>query len=507
MFSSIGDALAAADDGDEILVWPGEYREALHLDKSLAVVGDGPSTSIVIRPPTADKPCISVELAAPRLSNLTVDGTEFDDNLDYEAPVLLDVRSGAPTVESVRFIGHGGIEIGGPGTAGAILGCTIEGSGVAANDGASPRIEDNAISAVWDGVATRGVGTNPIVRGNRLHECGRSGIAVYHGASPSIEDNDIWRSGHVGIDVAWEGTNPLIRGNRIHDGTNAGIWVQFGASPRIEDNDISGPTRFLPTDFDWGYPNIWLSGAGTNPLVRGNRVHDSFGAGVWVVSGASPTIENNEVWANIGPGIDVTGAGTAPRLEANRIHDGQGAGIEVSDGALPWIEKNEIWANSESGIRVAGESSNPTIRGNRIRDSKPAGIQTVGGAFPLIEDNVITSSVVGIAIGEAGTNPTVRGNRVSNAQFAGLMVHDGASGVVEDNELHENPRMGAFVVGLASSPTLNRNRIRDGGGDGIAVSGGASPKIFDNVIVGNAGQAIRLDDDARATVGTNTITR
>ncbi len=47
-FSTIGEAVAAASDGDTVLVKPGEYAEALVIDKDITVAGDGPREDIVI---------------------------------------------------------------------------------------------------------------------------------------------------------------------------------------------------------------------------------------------------------------------------------------------------------------------------------------------------------------------------------------------------------------------------------------------------------------------------
>ena len=50
-YQTINDALAAAEDGDTILVAPGTYTEYLLIDKDITVAGDGPREEIVVEFP------------------------------------------------------------------------------------------------------------------------------------------------------------------------------------------------------------------------------------------------------------------------------------------------------------------------------------------------------------------------------------------------------------------------------------------------------------------------
>ena len=50
-FATITEAVAAANDGDTILVKPGTYVEAVTIDKDITLIGDGPRDQIVIENP------------------------------------------------------------------------------------------------------------------------------------------------------------------------------------------------------------------------------------------------------------------------------------------------------------------------------------------------------------------------------------------------------------------------------------------------------------------------
>jgi hypothetical protein len=78
---------------------------------------------------------------------------------------------------------------------------------------------------------------------------------------------------------------------------------------------------------------------------------------VW--DGTSPLPEVNEIWASAIAEITISGAGSDPLVRANRVHDGNYRGIRVSDGASPRIEENEIWAMVTGGIAIFYSGSDP----------------------------------------------------------------------------------------------------------------------------------------------------
>ena len=64
-FRTIGEALAAAGDHDEIHVLPGQYRESLVIDKTVRIGGDGPRDEVIVRPLTRDRPVMSIHGGEP----------------------------------------------------------------------------------------------------------------------------------------------------------------------------------------------------------------------------------------------------------------------------------------------------------------------------------------------------------------------------------------------------------------------------------------------------------
>ena len=183
------------------------------------------------------------------------------------------------------------------------------------------------------------------------------GILMYGGASPRIEGNEIWANAEFGMAISDAGTDPLVRANRVHDGRGPGFLVSDGASPRIEQNEFWANAKI----------GIGIRGAETDPLVRANQIHDGKGSGIFVSDKASPRIEQNEVWANAAFGMAIFDAGTNPLIQANRVHDGRGPGLLVSEGASPTITGNTITGNARGAILVDG-GADPKIGRNVVGD-------------------------------------------------------------------------------------------------------------------------------------------
>jgi parallel beta-helix repeat protein len=250
--------------------------------------------------------------------------------------------------------------------------------------------------------------------------------ASINGASPQIDENDVWDNAGQGMMIAGAGTDPLVRANRVHDNPSDGIDVRDGATPRIEGNVVRSN----------GLGGIVVAGAGTDPVVRANRVHDGLGNGIFAVGGASPRIEENEVWGNAHPGIWIGGAGTHPLVRANRVHDGHSNGITVVDGASAMIEDNDIWANADPGVAIADIGTDPVVRGNRVHDCRGGGITVGDGSMPQIEDNEVWGNGRGgMTFQGSGTKPVVRANHIHDEDGGGIWVVSGASPRLEDNEV------------------------------------------------------------------------
>jgi len=364
-YTTIEDAMEAAGDGDEIVIKPGTYGEALIIDKDVTLRGDGADRSEVIIEVPADAPLLPEELAGrclmgcagtedpgptgllllettSSLSNLTVVGL-----LEGTA---VSIHGGAPTLENLaieiapevadtsREAAGGGAGAGlniDHGSQAIIRGITHEGW-LSVDRGSSPIFEDNQL--LDNCIQLWGEGTAAELRGNTITGCANGwALDIGHGATPLIEDNDIGVAGIYVYQGIAAGTHPIIRDNRIH-----------ASDPTME-------IRGIRVDCSSGSPPQGLRCTGDEGVV-----------------GATASIEGNEIWDN-SSGLSIY---TDVFVRGNDIHDNS-IGVTVI-GASPVLEGNTIGSN-DVGLQVSGSTEDLSLSGNVICDNE-TNVNLVGAA-------------------------------------------------------------------------------------------------------------------------------
>jgi parallel beta-helix repeat protein len=192
-FSTVGEAVKAANPGDRILVRPGLYEEGLVVDKPLEILGDGPVDEIEIRARGANALLFRANIG--RVANLTLrqaggKGKWFG----------VDIRQGRLELE----------------------GCDISSQSltcVAIRNGADPRL-----------------------RRNRIHDGKQGGVTIYDNGLGTLEDNDITANAYVGVAIK-TGGNPTVRRNRVNRNGYEAVWIHDGGRGVLENNDLTGNTR------------------------------------------------------------------------------------------------------------------------------------------------------------------------------------------------------------------------------------------------------------------------
>jgi parallel beta-helix repeat protein len=337
-FRIIAEAVAAAADGDTILVRPGTYIEAIVVDKDITLTGDGPVADIVI--------------TAPDDGPTAVLSPSWGSEADSFAVQLLDTGA---ELSKLTFRGQG--------------------STVIATGGA-PTIS----GLVLEGVGWPYEGQNS-ARGN--------GIAVNGGSMATLKDNVLEGGGPIGI---FDLSEPLIEGNTLVNGPH--IWGGFGDGTVIRGNTITGPFVRGIGLFDSTSPLVegnTISGAGQTgveigaggPRVSGNAI---IGSGVFAINvtrayglAAVPAISGNTLTGNASGIAWSTGGGT---IEGNTIREGT-AGIVISGGA-PLVSDNTVEGLERRGL-VIGSGASPTLSGN-TSCGNGENLWVAEGATPIIDD-------------------------------------------------------------------------------------------------------------------------
>jgi parallel beta-helix repeat protein len=505
MFNTIVTAIAAAADGDEIIVSPGAYAEHLTIDRSIWIYGDAPRERVILSPISEEAPCVAITGGNPHLSRLTIRGLEL-------GPELISVENTSPDLEDLDLIGGGGISWIGAGAGGTLRRSSIgraESAAVFVSQGATPLIIGNEIAvtppsefekselrtiiveaftrnvpSTESGIVVEGVGTNPQIVSNHIHG-GGAGVWLSSGARAVVERNEILDVFGVGVLIDGPGTDPLVRSNIIRGGLY-GIVLVDGAGSALEANDISVCEEAA----------VMAAGSGTCPRIRSNQIHDGSGVGIFVARGAKPTIEANEIWRHRQGGIDVTGDETAAVARSNRVYDNDSVGLIVRDGATARVHDNEIWNNTLAGIQIGAFRQlgvgTGTVAALPRRVAVDAGVLMPGYSGLKHSTATGTDNHDGTTRIQRDTDAIVDANWVHNNSASGIVVRAGMSPTIEANKVIENGNAGIDIDGIGTNPLIRTNQVRDNLAEGIVVSGGAAGQIENNRIAGNLRFGIRV---------------
>ncbi len=330
-YDTIQEAIDAAEDGDEIVVDTGVYRENI----------DFKGKNITLRSVDPDDPEV--------VERTIIDGSGSGTVVSFRS------GEGEEAVLSGFTVTRGsGILISGGGTP-LIEKCIIEdndaeyGAGIVIFDSA-PTIRENIIigNSGFLGGGLFIEESSPQIEGNRIvsnrAEMG-SGVVVISNSSPVLVNNTI--SNNVaarlggGIVIAVNST-PTIRGNTITGNSaerNGGGILIEESEPIIEDNKISGNRAAN------GGGLFIVNTMSTALLITGNEIVNNLayiaGGGLYM-EGSSPTIEDNSFTGNLS---EYLGGGAAvynsePIVLRNLFEDNQAK--ESDGGGALWVSADSV---------------------------------------------------------------------------------------------------------------------------------------------------------------------
>lgn len=357
---TIHDGVLRANDGDRVLVRPGEYVEAVVIERDIALIGDGPAGSIVVRAPDdgpvapttmpesmtrhpyairlqhADADVRDISLVgsrsqlhiiggSPRIEGLTITGVapSWRDQTSYKPTFravgasIIAADEASPTIVSNRIIDGGPIRIDGGSTGTIDRNVLVDGPTVAVlRPGDGLEITGNHIVGTpWDAIAVHEIRDRASIRieGNTIELERRERItpegvfvdrALPGGPALSVEviGNEI-SGANIGMRFLG-GNDVMVRENTFVGSVDAGILAGPGASAEIRGNTFEdNRTAVSVTDSD--------------ALIEGNVVRGGKN-GIVTVLGGVHELRNNDVAGVAGTAI-MAMPGTSPTLSGNAL--------------------------------------------------------------------------------------------------------------------------------------------------------------------------------------------
>lgn len=315
-YETISEAVAAAEDGDDILIRAGTYAEAVGVDKDITLRGDDRDTVVIEAPPDS---AFGLRLAGrtAAVRDLGIRGPQMG--------AAIVVGGGAPIIERVTV--QPGTETSLQHDRGDAVFREVDLHGRSEIRGSTPVIED---SRLWCGAT---VSTDAVFRRVAFldgPECPSELDAIEYGiqvdfASPSIIDSVIEMPGDA-LEIYGSDAEPIVEGNTFR-ATATAIGTFQGAQPRIRDNVFVDNDVAMSLSADAVVEGNTVTGDGAGvfvrdgaPMLTGNTID---GVGGWAVTieGDSAPILRDNVLCGFDESILVADTATADMDASNQVCD------------------------------------------------------------------------------------------------------------------------------------------------------------------------------------------
>lgn len=485
-YATLNAALAAAADGDVIVVGSGIYKESLTLSKDVEIRGNG-ITQTIIAPPTGQAG-LTIVAATVTIGSLTI-------------------RGGAP---GAAVSEHGSLTL----TSVALLESRLAGLHL-----------DNA-TAVLSGVTIKRVS---LVSGDPLSG---NGILLRNGSKLTMTSGRISEAEMNG--VYSRNSEELFDGTAIAKNHNAGLSLQLGKSTVLRNVEISDNARMgifiaertlvledsrISNNGEYGM----LTSPGAVLIIERNWLERHKGEGITIVGG-SATVRDNVISRNGDGGLTLQGVETTSLVEKNTVIDNVRHGIHLSYSRNVTVRENVIQRTLVSKDPAFGDvlgdgivllESLATIEGNRVEDSQGAGIYGQYSGATVLNNELHRNAEAGIFLTDNFDRRWhVTGNLLTSNVGGGLVVR--RSEIVADkNDIRgslysERYQVGDGIVLLEIIPyaKLTENVVDGSAGSGIGVYLTTSATISGNSLSNNHlyGIYASCNSSLQLSIGSNSYT-
>jgi hypothetical protein len=368
-FATIGAAVAAAADGDTILIEPGTYEESVIIDKDITLRGNAvpPREVVLVVPAEAYEPLVPIEPFDRLVPSFA---------LPEPLPVGIQLIETDATVQDLVVIGPGdGIAVLVHGGAPTLEGLTLKHQGAPI-----PQLHLTASLFV-------GGGSHASVRDTELWYR----VRVSGGSAPTFSQSD-FRFAYL---VVQDGSTPVISDSTISGDCSCSDAIVVGGSLAVFRDDV-----FTGSGLDI----VGRDGDGTAALVEGNRFSTHTMDALSVMDSATATISGNAFYGNQ-QGVRVAHASADVR-DNDFVNNWNSVLLLDADASLV---DNTIRGGT-LGVSVTGAGS-PHISGNVVENATHRGIFAADGTSPEIDHNRICGSVFNLLI-EPEADPIVGDNEV-----------------------------------------------------------------------------------------------
>ena len=473
-YTRIQDAIDNATDGDTVYVYNGVYLENVVINKSLNVVGQNKTTTIIDGGQNGDVVWVSADWVY--INRFTIKNSS-----SLSSGVKIYTQSNNSVIDNIITNNRIGISLEYSGDNNLILENTITANqyrGIFLYSSRYNIIRENTITANQDNGIHLRFSCNTTVTGNLISSNTKAGISLeVTSCNNTIIDNTV-QDNWDGITITSSGSNNTISSNTISGSYSDGIELTASDINVIDGNTIF--ENLYGIDLSSSCLNSLAGNSinnNVNGLVLGGSHHNTIADNVFVSCGlAVHTAYHNILTDNIVNGkplvyledesdlvIDGVGdAGQAILVNCTNISIFNQELTETTIGVELWNTHHctisgNIISNNTDGIYIHGSSSSNTITGNLISSNSWDGITQFSSGGQTITDNILTyNNWYGIYLRDSDSN-IITGNTIRLNTQQGIYVHSSGDNFIIGNTISDNTD-GIYLLS-SSSNTLTNNTI------------------------------------------------
>jgi len=481
---SIGAALAEAEPGWTVSVFPGTYQETVIIKVPVTIMAEDRRGSVVIEAQTGSAIVMATESA-------TLDGLVLR-NAD-EDRATVDAGMGKLRLDQCEVSARSGAAV--FVRAGADLSmrdCRVEnpgGAGILVMDEATGTIEHTVVEHVGSSAVVIRSGANPVLRDCTIRDVRGNGVYGTEKARGTVTGCTITGTGGPAIALDKQSVTQ-VRECRVEDSADTGVFVASGARPVLEDCEIA----------DTSGAGILVEG-GSDPRVRRAAVTRTRGSGIQVVGNSRGTYDDCSVTEAAASGFWLAD-GSDPAFTGGLLRRCTDAAVMVTDRASGTFERLEIRDGRSDGVLVSG-GGNPLLRRLTVADCRGHGIAVEAGRARVEQSEVAGAMQPGLRVGASG-DADVRGSSFRGSGEAGVLVETGGRAVLRDCDVAESRAAGITVAGNGDI-SANRCRVHGSSEAGVRLGAGATGTLTGCEVFGNDGDGMRVDTADHVTIRDCTV--
>jgi|GEM_PF-991056 len=416
-YTTIQEAINAANDTDTILVYPGTYTENVIVNRSVSIMSQSgdPNDTIVS----------------------AADG--FDNAFNV-------------TVDDVLINGFNitGVDVG-------------PACGVYVSDVENFRIINNHIMDNPYGIRFNAT-NNSNITNNYMFSNGFDGILLYYASNNTIVHNMVIESSN-GIYLASSCNNNTLTNNTVLK-CNFGIWVSGSEYNTLVENNASE-----------NYDGFYI-GASDNCILSKNIALSNTNKGILIEGGRNNTLTENLATNNL-EGISLSIHSENNTINSNNASFNKGQGIKVVRSGYNIFDSNVASSNQGNGIVLDNYNYNNTLENNTALKNDDNGIFIVGSHNNTISNNTAASNAV-VGIHLLGSNDNYLNRNIARQNNKdGIYIEYSSGNVLDNNSVDFNIDRGVRLAD-SSNNTLKGNIICNNSVFGIRLSNSDNNSIYNN---------------------------